>query len=95
MFNFSKYETSDCEKEFLVKGSEFILPVKNSDCADFFVISSCSINIHDLTILPNEDLDFVKAQTKEVSFYSHCNYQNKPQHLSKKAVYFCCDCLQN
>ena len=86
IFNFSKYELSDCEKRLLVKGLKFSLPPKYLDYADYLVNFELFYrNIRNLGILSNEGLDFVKTITKEaaLSSYRNCN-NNVPQHLSNK-----------
>ena len=46
IFDFSKYELSDCEKRLLAKGSNFSLPPKYLDYADYLVNLSCFIEIY-------------------------------------------------
>ena len=42
-------------------------------------------DIHNLDILSNKDLDFVKAKTKEAALSSYRSYNNNvPQNLSKE-----------
>ena len=86
IFNFSKYELSDCEKRLLAKGLNFSLPPKYLDYADYLVNFELFYrNIRNLGILSNEDLDFVKTRTKEAALSSYRNYNNNvPQHLSKE-----------
>ena len=86
IFNFSRYELSDCEKRLLAKGSNFSLPPKHLDYADYLVNFELFYrNIRNLGILSNEDLDFVKTRTKEAALSSYRNYNNNvPQHLSKE-----------
>ena len=85
IFNFSKYELSDCEKRLLAKGLNFSLPPKHLDYADYLVnFELLYRNIRNLCILSNEDLDFVKTR-KEAALSSYRNYNNNvPQHLSKE-----------
>ena len=86
IFNFSKYELSDCEKRLLAKGLNFSLPPKYLDYADYLVNFELFYkNICSLGILPNEDLDFVKIRTKEAALSFCRNYNNNvAQHFSKK-----------
>ena len=77
IFNFSKYELSDYEKRLLAKGLNFSLPPKYLDYADYLVnLPLFYRNIRNLGILSNEDVDFVKAETKEATFSSYRNYNN-------------------
>ena len=72
IFNFSKYELSDCEKRLLLKVSNFSLPPKYLDYAYCLVNFELFYrNICNLGILSNEDLDFVKIKTKEASLSSY------------------------
>ena len=86
IFNFSKYELSNCEKKLLAKGLKFSLPLKYLDYADYLInFELFCRNICNLGILPNEDLDFLKTRTKEAALSSYRNYNNNvPQHLSKE-----------
>ena len=78
IFNFSKYELSDCEKRLLAKGLNFSLPPKYLDYADYLVNFELFYrNIRNLGILSNEDLDFVKTRTKEAALFSYQNFNNK------------------
>ena len=67
-FNFSKYEISSCEKRLLAKSLNFSpLPqhLDIADClADFELFHR---NVLNLGIFSNEDLDSVKARTKEAA----------------------------
>ena len=85
IFNFSKYELSDCEKRLLAKALHFNLPRKHLDDADYLVNFELFYrNIRNLGILSNEDLDFVKTRTKEEALSCYRNYNNNVrQHLSK------------
>ena len=66
IFNFSKYELSDCEKRLLAKGLNFSLPPKYLDYADYLVNFKLFYrNMRNLGILSNEDLDFVKQEQKK------------------------------
>ena len=89
IFNFSKYELSDCEKRLPAKGLNFSLPRKYLDCAECMVNFELFYrNIRNLGILSNEDLDFVKKRTKEAAFSSHRNYNNHlRQHLFKEGFF--------
>ena len=86
IFNFSKYELSDCEKRLLAKALNFSLPFKHLDYTDYLVNFELFYrNIRNLGILSNEDVDFVKTRTKEAALSSYRNYNNNvPQHLSKE-----------
>ena len=86
IFNFSKYELSDCEKRVLCKGLNFSLPYKYLDYISYLVTFELFYrNINNLRILPNEDQAFVKTRTKEAAISSYPNYNNNvPQHLSKE-----------
>ena len=86
IFNFSKYELSDCEKRLLAKGLNFSLAPRHLDYADYLVNFELFYrNIRNLGILSNEDLDFVKTRTKEAALSSYRNYNNNvPQHLCKE-----------
>ena len=65
IFNFSKYQLSDCEKRLLAKGLNFSLPPKYLDYADYLVNFELFYkNIRNLRILSNEDLDLIKTKTK-------------------------------
>ena len=68
IFNFSKYALPDIEKKLLAKGLNFSLPPKQLKYADYLVhFELFYIDIRNLEILSNEDLDFVKAKTKETA----------------------------
>ena len=68
IFNFSKYELSDCEKRLLVKGLNFSVLPKYLDYAEYLVNFELFYrNIRTLGILSNEDLDFVKNKNKRTS----------------------------
>ena len=69
-----------------MKGLNFSLPPKYLDYADYLVNFELFYrNIRNLGILSNEDLDFVKARTKQVALFSYRNYNNNvPQNLSKE-----------
>ena len=84
IFNFSKYVLSDCEKSLLTKGLNFSIPCKKLDYADYLVQFELFFrDIRNLDILSNEDLDFVKAKTKEAALSSYRSYNNNvPQNLS-------------
>ena len=71
------YELSDCKKRLLAKGLNFSLPPKYLDYADYLVnFELFSRNIHNLDILSNKDLDFVKNKNKEAALSSYRNYNN-------------------
>ena len=77
IFNFSKYELSDCEKRLLAKGVNFSLPLKYLDYADYLVDFELFYrNIRNLGIFSNEDLDSSKTKTKEPALSSYRNYNN-------------------
>ena len=85
IFNFSKYELSNAEKELLVKGLNFCLAPEQLNYAVCLVHFELFYrNIRNLEILSNEDLDFVKTKTKEraLSSYRQCN-KIPQQNLSK------------
>ena len=86
IFNFSKYVLSDCEKSLLTKGLNFSIPCKKLDGADYLVQFELFFrDICNLDILSNEDLDFVKAKTKEAALSSYRSYNNNVhQNLSKE-----------
>ena len=86
IFNFSKYVLSDCEKSLFNKGLNFSIPCKKLDYADYLVQFELFFrDIRNLEILSNEDLDFVKAKTKEAALSSYRSYiNNVPQNLSKE-----------
>ena len=86
IFNFSGYVLSDCENSLLTKGLNFSIPCKELDYADYLVQSQLFFrDILNLDILSNEDLDFVKAKTKEAALSSYRSYNNNiPQNLSKE-----------
>ena len=86
IFNFSKYELSNCEKRLLAKGLNFSLPPKYLRYTDYLVnFELFHRNICNLGILSKEDLDFVKTRTKEGALSSYQNYNNNVmQHLSKE-----------
>ena len=86
IFNFPRYELSDCEKRLLAKGVNFSLSPKYLDYADYLVnFELFCRNICNFGILSNEDLHFVKTRIKEVALSSNRNYNNNvPQSLSKE-----------
>ena len=68
-----------------MKGLNFSLPPKYLDYADYLVNFELFYrNIHNLGILSNEDLDFVKTRTKLSSYRNYNN--NVLQHLSKEEL---------
>ena len=86
IFNFCKYVLSDCEKSLLTKGLNFSIPCKKLDYADYLVQFGLFFrDKSNLDILSNEDLDFVKAKTKEEAISSYRSYNNNvPQNLSEE-----------
>ena len=81
IFSFSKCELSDCEKRLLAEGLNFSLPPKYLDYADHFLNFELFYrNIRNLSILSNEDLDFLKTRTKEAALSSYRNYNNNVPH---------------
>ena len=76
----------DCEKFLLTKGLNFSIPCKNFDYAGYLVQFELLFRgIRNLDILPNKDLDFVKAKTKKAAQSSYRSYNNNvPQKLSKE-----------
>ena len=64
----------------------FSLPPNYLDYADYLANFELFYkNIHNLGILPNEDLDFVKKRIKEAVLSSYRSYNNNgPQHLTKE-----------
>ena len=88
ILNFSKYVLSDIEKKLLAKGLKFCLPPKQLKYADYLVHSELFYrDILNLEILSNEDLNFVKAKTKETALSSFRQYNKNPkQNLSKEEL---------
>ena len=88
IFNFSKYELSNAEKELLAKGLDFCLAPKQLNYADYLVHFELFYrNIRNLEVLSNEDLDFVKTKTKETALSSFRQYNKSPQqNLSKEEL---------
>ena len=75
--NFSGYVLSDCEKSILIKGLNFSITCKKLDYADYLVqLELFFRDIVNLDILSNEDLDFVKAKSKEAALSSYRSYNN-------------------
>ena len=65
------------KKTFFTKGYNFSIPGKKLDYADYPVNFELFLrDILNLDILPNEDLDFVKAKTKEAAISSYRTYNN-------------------
>ena len=63
IFNFSKYALSDFEKKLLAKGLNFCLPPEQLKYANYLVhFELFHRDIHNLEILSNEDLDFLKTK---------------------------------
>ena len=68
IFNFSKYALSNIEKKLLVKGLNFCLPPKQLKYANYLVhFELLYRDIHNLEILSNKNLDFVKTKTMETT----------------------------
>ena len=68
IFNFSNYVLSDCETSLLTEGLNFNIPCEKLGYADYPVQFELFFrDIRNLDILSNEDLDFVKAKTKEAA----------------------------
>ena len=62
IFNFSKYSLSDCGNSLLTNGLNFRIPCKKLDYADYLVQFELFFrDIHNLDILTNEELGFVKT----------------------------------
>ena len=69
------YDPTDYEKSLLTKGLKFSITCKKLDYADYLVHFELFFrDIRNLDILPNEDLDFVKAKTKEAALSSYRSY---------------------
>ena len=69
-------------KNLISKSFNFSIPCKTLNYADYLVLFW---DIRNLDILCDEDLDFVKAKTKEVAPSSYRSYNsNKPQNLPKE-----------
>ena len=88
LFNFSKYVLSDIEKKLLAKRLNFCLPPKQLKYANYLVHFELFYrDIRNLEILSNEDLDFVKTNTKETALSSFRQYNKNPQlNLSKEEL---------
>ena len=86
IFNFSNYVLSNCEKSLLTEDLNLIIPCKTLDYADYLALFELFFrDKRNLDILPNKDLDFVKAKTKEAALSSYRSYNNNiPQNLSKE-----------
>ena len=86
--NFSNYVLSDIEKKLLWKGLVFCFPPKQLRYADCLVHFELFYRyIRDLEILSNEDLDFVKRNTKERALPSFRQYdKNRQQSLSREEL---------
>ena len=75
IFNFSGYVLSDSGKSLLTKGLNFSIPCKKLGYADYLVKFELFFRgISNVDILSNEDLDFVKAKTKEPGLSSMIMY---------------------
>ena len=82
IFNFSKQVLSDTEKKLLAECLNFYLPPKELKYADYLVHFELFYrDIHNLEMLPNEDLHFVKTKTKEtaLSSFRQYNKNSKPR----------------
>ena len=73
-------------KSLLKKGLNFSIPCKKLGYEDYLVQFKLFFrDIRHLDILSNEDLNFVKAKTKEAALPSYRSYNsNVPQNLSKE-----------
>ena len=73
-------------KSLLSTGLNFSIPCKMLDYVDYLgQFKLLFRDIRYLDVLSNEDLDFVKANTKEAALPSYRSYNNNvPQNLSKK-----------
>ena len=85
IFN-TKYVLSGCEKSLLSTGLNFSILCKKLDYVDYLGQFELFFrDIRYLDVLSNEDLDFVKANTKEAALPSYRSYNNNvPQNLSKE-----------
>ena len=85
IFN-TKYVLSGCEKSLLSTGLNFSILCKKLDYVDYLGQFELFFrDIRYLDVLSNEDLDFVKANTKEAALPSYRSYNNNvPQNLSKQ-----------
>ena len=88
IFNFSMYVLSNIGKKLLVKGLNFCLPPKQPKYANYLVHFELFYkDISNLEILSNDDLDFVKTETKETALSSFRQYNKNPkQNLSKEEL---------
>ena len=88
IFNFSKYVLSDTEKKLHAKGLNFCIPPKQLKYVNYLVhFELLYRNIHNLEILPRQDLDFVKTKTKKTALSSFRQYKKNPQqNLSKEEL---------
>ena len=82
------YVLSNIGKKLLVKGLNFCLPCKQLKYADYLVHFELFYkDISNLEILSNDDLDFVKTETKETALSSFRQYNKNPQqNLSKEEL---------
>ena len=85
IFN-TKYVLSGCEKSLLSTDLNFSILCKKLDYVDYLGQFELFFrDIRYLDVLSNEDLDFVKANTKEAALPSYRSYNNNvPQNLSKQ-----------
>ena len=81
-----KYVLSNWEKFLLTKSLNFSIPGKKSDYVDYLLQFELFFrDILNLDILSNEELDFVKAKTKEEALSSYGSFNNNvPENLSKE-----------
>ena len=88
IFNFSKYELSNAEKELLAKGLDFCLAPKQLNYADYLVHFELFYrNIRNLKVLSNKDLDFVETKAKETALSSFRQYNKSPlENFSKEEL---------
>lgn len=77
---FFEYVLSDNVKKYLVKGFSICRPLRQHNYADYVAHFELFYrDIHDLEILFNENLDFVKTRTKEPTLFSFRQYNKNPQ----------------
>ena len=88
IFNFPKYVLSDTEKKLHAQGLNFCIPPKQLKYVNYLVHFKLLYgNIHNLEILPHQDLDFMKTKTKETALSLFTQYNKNPQqNLSKEEL---------
>ena len=88
IFNFPKYVLSDTEKKLHAQGLNFCIPPKQLKYVNYLVHFKLLYgNIHNLEILPHQDLDFMKTKTKETALSLFRQYNKNPQqNLSKEEL---------